>query len=434
MLWDEKNEAMSREDLERLQFTRLKGTLERAYGNVPFFKQKFELAGLKPSDIKSLDDLIKIPFMVKQEMRDNYPFGLFATPLDDVVRLHASSGTTGQVTVVGYTQKDIDNWADLVARCLTAYGVTKHDMIQVAYGYGLFTGGLGLHYGAERLGATVVPISGGNTRRQIQVMQDFKATVLCCTPSYALHMAEAAVEMGVDIRDLPLKIGVFGAEPWSESMRAQAEAKMGIDAFDIYGLSEVLGPGVSCECEAKNGLHIFEDHFIAEIIDPETGENLPDGEPGELVFTSLMKEATPVIRYRTRDITTLNHEPCSCGRTHARMARVFGRSDDMLIIRGVNVFPSQVEDILVRIEGVEPHYQIIVDREGVMDVVNVQVEVSPEIFSDEIKNLEKLERKIAAAIREDLAIGAKVKLVEPKSIQRSEGKAKRVIDQRDLKK
>ncbi len=432
MLYDEKYEAMNRDDLERLQFTRLQATLDRAYGNVPFFKKKFDAAGLMPGDIKSLADLTKIPYMVKQEMRDNYPFGLFAAPMDDVVRLHASSGTTGQVTVVGYTHNDINNWADLIARCLTSYGATKHDMIQVAYGYGLFTGGLGLHYGAEQLGATVVPISGGNTRRQIQVMQDFKATVLCCTPSYALHMAEAAGEMGVDIRTLPLKIGVFGAEPWSESMRAQAEEKMGIDAYDIYGLSEVLGPGVACECEAKDGLHIFEDHFIPEIIDPESGEPLPDGTPGELVFTSLMKEATPVIRYRTRDITTLSHEPCSCGRTHARMARVFGRSDDMLIIRGVNVFPSQVEDILVRIEGVEPHYQIIVDREGVMDVVNVQVEVSPEIFSDEIKNLEKLERKIAAAIREDLAIGAKVKLVEPKSIQRSEGKAKRVIDQRDL--
>ncbi len=434
MLYDEKHEAMNRDDLEQLQFTRLQATLERAYGGVPFFRKKFDAAGLKPGDIKSLADLTKIPYMVKQEMRDNYPFGLFATPMDDVVRLHASSGTTGQVTVVGYTQNDIDNWADLIARCLTSYGATKHDMIQVAYGYGLFTGGLGLHYGAERLGGTVIPISGGNTRRQIQVMQDFKATVLCCTPSYALHMAEAAGEMGVDIRNLPLKIGVFGAEPWSESMRAQAEEKMGIDAYDIYGLSEVLGPGVACECEAKDGLHIFEDHFIPEIIDPESGEPLPDGTPGELVFTSLLKEATPVIRYRTRDITTLTHEPCACGRTHARMARVFGRSDDMLIIRGVNVFPSQIEDILVRIEGVEPHYQIIVDREGVMDVVNVQVEVSPEIFSDEIKNLEKLERKIAAAIREDLAIGAKVKLVEPKSIQRSEGKAKRVIDQRDLQK
>lgn len=433
MLYDEKYEAMSRDDLERLQFTRLKQTLERSYNNVPFFKNNFEEAGITPADIKSLDDMVKIPFTVKQNMRDNYPFGLFAAPMDDVVRVHASSGTTGQVTVVGYTQNDIDNWADLVARCLVSYGASKHDMIQVAYGYGLFTGGLGLHYGAERLGATVVPISGGNTRRQIQLLKDFKTTVLCCTPSYALLIAEEAADMGVDIREFPLKIGVFGAEPWSESMRAQAEEKMGIDAYDIYGLSEVLGPGVSCECEAKDGLHIFEDHFIPEIIDPDSGERLPDGTPGELVFTSLMKEATPVIRYRTRDITTLTHEPCSCGRTHARMARVFGRSDDMLIIRGVNVFPSQVEDILIKVEGVEPHYQIVVDKQGVMDVVDVRVEVSPEIFSDEIKNLEKLEKKIGAAIRADLAIGAKVTLVEPKSIQRTEGKAKRVIDKRDLK-
>jgi phenylacetate-CoA ligase len=427
-------EAMSRDELEALQFSRLKGSLERAYASVPFFKKNFDDAGFAPGDFNSLDDVEKIPFTVKQDMRDNYPFGLFASPMDDVVRLHASSGTTGQVTVVGYTKTDIDNWADMVARCLVSYGATKHDMIQVAYGYGLFTGGLGLHYGTERLGATAVPISGGNTRRQIQIMKDFKSTVLCCTPSYALYMAEEAAEMGVDIRELPLKIGVFGAEPWSESMRAQAEEKMGINAYDIYGLSEVMGPGVSCECEAKDGLHVFEDHFLPEIIDPLTGKRLPDGEPGELVFSSLTKEATPVVRYRTKDITTLTHEKCSCGRTHARMARVFGRTDDMLIIRGVNVFPSQVEDILVRIEGVEPHYQIIVDKDGVMDVVEVQVEVSPDMFSDEIKVLEQLERKIGAAIREDLAIGAKIMLVEPKTIQRSEGKAKRVIDRRDLKK
>lgn len=432
-MWDEKHEAMSREDLERLQFTRLKNTLACVYGNVPFYKSKFDEAGVKPDDIKSLADLTKIPFTTKQDLRDNYPFKLFAVPRDEVVRVHASSGTTGQITVVGYTAKDIDEWAGLVARCLVSYGAGKGDTIQVAYGYGLFTGGLGLHYGAEKLGAMAIPISGGNTQRQIKVMQDFGSTVLCCTPSYALYMAEAAGEMGVDIRELTLKIGVFGAEPWSESMRQQAEEKMGIDAFDIYGLSEVLGPGVSCECSAKNGLHVFEDHFIPEIINPETGERMPDGEPGELVFTSLMKEATPVIRYRSKDITTLNYEPCSCGRTHARMARVFGRSDDMLIIRGVNFFPSQVEDILVAIEGVEPHYQIVVDRSGVMDDVEVQVEVAPDIFSDELKVLERLEKKIAAAIRDDLGIGVIVKLVEPKSIQRSEGKAKRVVDKRDLK-
>ncbi len=434
MFWDEKNEAMSREDLERLQFTRLKATLDRVYENVPFYKTKFDQAGIKPDDIKSLSDATKIPFTTKQDLRDNYPFKLFAVPRDEVVRVHASSGTTGQVTVVGYTQNDIDGWAGLVARCLVSYGASKDDTIQVAYGYGLFTGGLGLHYGAEKLGAMTIPMSGGNTQRQIKVMQDFGSTVLCCTPSYALYMAEAAAEMGVDIRELPLKIGVFGAEPWSESMRQQAEEKMGLDAFDIYGLSEVMGPGVSCECSAKDGLHVFEDYFIPEIVNPDTGDRLPQGEPGELVFTSLMKEATPVIRYRTKDITTLNYEPCSCGRTHARMARVFGRSDDMLIIRGVNFFPSQVEDILVAIEGVEPHYQIVVDRSGVMDDVEVQVEVAADIFSDEIKVLERLEKKIVGAVRDDLGISVKVKLVEPKSIQRSEGKARRVVDKRDLKK
>jgi phenylacetate-CoA ligase len=434
MMWDEKHEAMRRDELERLQFSRLKDFLERVYNNVPFYRKQFDKAGVKPDDIKSLDDLTKVPFTTKQDLRDNYPFKLFAVPRDDVVRVHASSGTTGQITVVGYTQKDIDEWAGLIARCLVSCGAGKSDTIQVAYGYGLFTGGLGLHYGAEMLGSMVIPISGGNTQRQIKVMQDFESTVLCCTPSYALYMAEAASEMGIDIRELPLKVGVFGAEPWSESMRQQAEEKMGIDAFDIYGLSEVLGPGVAIECSAKNGLHVFEDHFIPEIIDPETGERLPDGEPGELVFTSLTKEATPVIRYRSKDITTLTHEPCTCGRTHARMARVFGRSDDMLIIRGVNFFPSQVEDILIAIEGVEPHYQIVVDRSGVMDDVEVQVEVAPEIFSDEIKVLEKLEKKISAAVRAELGIGVMVKLVEPKSIQRSEGKAKRVVDKRDLEK
>lgn len=433
-MWDEKHEAMRRDELERLQFTRLQGTLERVYNNVPFYKKSFDAAGVKPGDIKSLADMTKIPFTTKQDLRDNYPFNLFAVPQDDVVRVHASSGTTGQVTVVGYTAKDIDEWAGLIARCLVSCGADKTDTIQVAYGYGLFTGGLGLHYGSEKLGSMTIPISGGNTQRQIKVMQDFESTVLCCTPSYALYMAEAAAEMGVDIRELPLKIGVFGAEPWSESMRQQAEEKMGIDAFDIYGLSEVMGPGVAIECSAKNGLHVFEDHFIPEIVDPDTGERLPEGEPGELVFTSLMKEATPVIRYRSKDITTITHEPCTCGRTHARMARVYGRTDDMLIIRGVNFFPSQVEDILIAIEGVEPHYQIVVDRSGVMDDVEVQVEVAPEIFSDEIKVLERLEKKISAAVRAELGIGVQVKLVEPKSIQRSEGKAKRVIDKRDLKK
>ncbi|MFZ3062508.1 MAG: phenylacetate--CoA ligase [Actinomycetota bacterium] len=432
MFWDEHYEAMKREELESLQFRRLKRTLERVYNKIPFYKKKFDEAGLSIEAVKSLNDLEKIPFTTKDDLRDNYPYGLFAESLDDVVRIHASSGTTGQVTVVGYTARDVENWAELVARCLMSYGATKGDVVHVAYGYGLFTGGLGLHYGAERIGATVIPMSGGNTKRQVQVMKDFGSTVLCCTPSYALYMAEVAEDMGIDFKALKLKAGAFGAEPWSESMRREIEGKLNLNAYDIYGLSEVIGPGVSAECEEKNGLHIFDDHFIPEIINPETGEVLPPGEKGELVLTTTMKEATPVIRYRTRDITSLNYDPCPCGRTHARMSRVFGRSDDMLIIRGVNVFPSQIEQILMRIEGTEPHYQIVVDRRGPLDEIEVQVEVVPEIFSDEIKRLETLERKIEEEIREDLTIGAKVTLVEPKTIQRSEGKAKRVVDKRDL--
>lgn len=432
MFWDEHYEAMKREELESLQFRRLKRTLERVYNKIPFYKKKFDEAGLFIEAVKSLNDLEKIPFTIKDDLRDNYPYGLFAESLDDVVRIHASSGTTGQVTVVGYTARDVENWAELVARCLVSYGASREDVVHVAYGYGLFTGGLGLHYGAERIGATVIPMSGGNTKRQVQVMKDFGSTILCCTPSYALYMAEVAEDAGINFKALKLKAGAFGAEPWSESMRREIEGKLNLNAYDIYGLSEVIGPGVSAECEEKNGLHIFEDHFIPEIINPETGEVLPPGKKGELVLTTIMKEATPVIRYRTRDITSLNYDPCPCGRTHARMSRVFGRSDDMLIIRGVNVFPSQIEQILMRIEGTEPHYQIVVDRRGPLDEIEVQVEVVPEIFSDEIKRLETLERKIEEEIREDLTIGAKVTLVEPKTIQRSEGKAKRVVDKRDL--
>lgn len=432
MFWDEHYEAMKREELESLQFRRLKRTLERVYNKIPFYKKKFDEAGLSIEAVKSLNDLEKIPFTIKDDLRDNYPYGLFAESLDDVVRIHASSGTTGQVTVVGYTARDVENWAELVARCLVSYGASREDVVHVAYGYGLFTGGLGLHYGAERIGATVIPMSGGNTKRQVQVMKDFGSTILCCTPSYALYMAEVAEDVGINFKALKLKAGAFGAEPWSESMRREIEGKLNLNAYDIYGLSEVIGPGVSAECEEKNGLHIFEDHFIPEIINPETGEVLPPGKKGELVLTTIMKEATPVIRYRTRDITSLNYDPCPCGRTHARMSRVFGRSDDMLIIRGVNVFPSQIEQILMRIEGTEPHYQIVVDRRGPLDEIEVQVEVVPEIFSDEIKRLETLERKIEEEIREDLTIGAKVTLVEPKTIQRSEGQAKRVIDKRDL--
>jgi phenylacetate-CoA ligase len=433
MIWDEEFETLPREALEALQLKRLQNVVERAYATVPFYRRKFEEAGIKPSHIKSLNDLKFLPFTTKADLRDNYPFGLFAVPMEQVVRIHASSGTTGKQTVVGYTRRDINTWAELMARSLAAAGTQKNDIIHNAYGYGLFTGGLGVHYGAEKLGASVIPISGGNSKRQIIIMQDFGSTVLTCTPSYALYLAETAAEMGVDIKKLKLRIGIFGAEPWSERMREEIERKLGLQAIDIYGLSEVMGPGVSIECiEAKRGLHIFEDHFLPEIIDPQTGEVLPYGERGELVFTTLTKEAFPLIRYRTRDISVLYPEPCKCGRTHVRMERVSGRSDDMLIIRGVNVFPSQIESVLMNIEGVEPHYLIIVDRQGALDTLEVQVEVQERFFSDEIKNLQAMEKRIADDIKDLLGVTADVKLVQPKSLQRSEGKAQRVIDRRKI--
>jgi phenylacetate-CoA ligase len=433
MIYNMEFETLPREALEAIQLRRLKQTVERVYATVPFYRKQFDKAGVKPEHIKSLDDLRRLPFTTKQDLRDNYPFGLFAVPMENVVRIHASSGTTGKPTVVGYTARDIQTWAELMARALSAAGVTRGDIIHNAYGYGLFTGGLGVHYGAEKLGASVIPVSGGNTKRQIMIMKDFGATVLTCTPSYALHLAEVAMEMGVDPKTLKLRIGVFGAEPWSEKMREEIEQKLYLTAIDIYGLSEVIGPGVSIECvEAKKGLHIFEDHFIPEIIDPETGENLKPGELGELVITTITKEAFPVIRYRTRDITFLNPEPCICGRTHVRMGRVTGRTDDMLIIRGVNVFPSQIESVLMEIEEVEPHYQIIVDREGNLDTLTVLVEVGEHAFSDEVRKLQELERKIEKNIKEYLGVSAKVKLVEPKTIARSEGKAQRVIDKRKI--
>jgi len=433
MIWDEEFETLPREALEALQLKRLIATAERVYTNVPFYRKKFDEAGIRPSDIKSLKDLRRLPFTMKSDLRDHYPFGLFAVPMEQVVRIHASSGTTGKPTVVGYTRRDINTWAELMARSLAAAGTQKNDIIHNAYGYGLFTGGLGVHYGAEKLGASVIPISGGNSKRQILIMQDFGSTVLTCTPSYALALAETAQEMGLDIRKMKLRVGIFGAEPWSEKMRDEIEKKLGIQAIDIYGLSEVIGPGVSIEClEAKRGLHIFEDHFIPEIIDPVTGEVLPYGTNGELVFTTLTKEAFPLIRYRTRDISVLYPEPCRCGRTHVRMERVSGRSDDMLIIRGVNVFPSQIESVLMNIEGVEPHYLLIVDRQGALDTLEVQVEVNEKVFSDEIKNLQTLSRKIEKDIKDLLGVSAAVKLVAPKSLQRSEGKAQRVIDKRKI--
>jgi len=433
MLFDEEFETLPREALEALQLKRLAAMAKRVYAKVPFYKKTFDQAGIKPSDIKSLKDLRRLPFTNKIDLRDNYPFGLFAVPMEQVVRIHASSGTTGKPTVVGYTRRDINTWAELMARSLAAAGAHKNDIIHNAYGYGLFTGGLGVHYGAEKLGASVIPISGGNSKRQIVIMQDFGSTVLTCTPSYALSLAETAEEMGVDFKNLKLKVGIFGAEPWSEKMRDDIERKLNIQAIDIYGLSEVIGPGVSIEClEAKRGLHVFEDHFIPEIIDPKNGEVLPYGQKGELVFTTITKEAFPLIRYRTRDISVLYAEPCKCGRTHVRMERVSGRSDDMLIIRGVNVFPSQIESVLMNIEGVEPYYLLIVDRQGALDTLEVQVEVNEKVFSDEVKNLQSLGRRIEKDIKDLLGVNAGVKLVGPKTIQRSEGKAQRVIDKRKI--
>lgn len=433
MIFDDDMETLPREELEKLQLRRLKSLVDRVYANVPFYRKSFDDAGIRPTDIQSLADLRYLPFTEKQDLRNHYPFGLFAVPKDNVVRIHASSGTTGKATVVGYTRRDVENWATLMARSLVAAGATRQDIIHVAYGYGLFTGGLGAHYGAERLGATTIPVSGGGTKRQVVLLRDFGATVLCCTPSYSLFLYETALESGIDIKDLPLRIGVFGAEPWTEEMRRDIETKLGIKAIDIYGLSEIMGPGVGIECiEAQAGAHLQEDHFLLEIIDPVTKEPLPPGETGELVITTLCKEAQPLIRYRTRDITSLNLTPCKCGRTFARMHRVMGRSDDMLIIRGVNVFPSQIESILLETQGLTPHYQLLIKREGNLDTLEVQVEVDEKIFSDEVKNLQRLGGKIQKHIKEFLGVTATVKLVEPRSIQRSEGKAKRIVDMRNV--
>ena len=429
----EEFETLPRVALEALQLKRLKSTIDRVYANVPFYRASLDKSGIAPESVTSLADLQRLPFTTKQDMRDSYPYALFAAPMEEIVRIHASSGTTGKPTVVGYTKKDIDNWADLMARTLMTAGAHRGDIIHNAYGYGLFTGGLGVHNGAERLGASVIPISGGNTARQLMIMQDFGSTILTCTPSYSLFMAEEALAAGVDFRRMKLRVGIFGAEPWSEAMRMEIEEKLNLTALDIYGLSEIMGPGVAQECfEGKNGLHIWEDHFIPEIIDPATGKLLPAGEKGELVITTITKQGIPLIRYRTRDITSISYEPCVCGRTHARISRLSGRSDDMLIIRGVNVFPSQIESILVGIEGVEPHYILIVDRQGNLDTLEVQVEVDERIFSDEIKVLQGLARRIEKEIKDMLGVTCNVKLVEPKTIQRSEGKAKRVIDKRQL--
>lgn len=435
MIYNEEFETLPREVLETLQAKRLKQVVQRVYHTVGFYRKAFDKAGVNPDDIKNLSDITRLPFTTKQDLRDNYPFGLFAAPMSSIVRLHASSGTTGRAVVVGYTKRDIDTWSELMARCFVAAGLNKNDIIHNAYGYGLFTGGLGAHYGAEKLGASVIPISGGNTKRQIMILQDFGPTAICCTPSYALNLAEQGAAMGVDMRSLKLRVGIFGAEPWSEKMRDEIENKLNLTALNIYGLSEIMGPGVSMEClEGRNGMHVFEDHFIVEVINPETGETLPPGEVGELVFTTITKEAFPLIRFRTRDVSKLITEPCRCGRSHVKMDRVTGRSDDMLIIRGVNVFPSQIEAVLVGITGLEPHYQLIVDRAGTMDTLEVQVEVSEHIFenADEVRSLQNLERHLVKDLKDYLGISAKVKLVEPNSLQRFEGKASRVIDKRKI--
>jgi len=432
MYWEPEYETMGREELEQLQLERLQSTLHRVYLNVPFYRKKFDELEIDPDDITSLKDLRKLPFTTKDDLRENYPYGLFAVPLREVVRIHASSGTTGMSTVVGYTKTDIKTWSNLVARVLTAGGITKDDVVQIAFGYGLFTGGFGLHYGAERVGASVIPISSGNTRRQVKIMQDFKTTALVCTPSYALLVADTINDMGININSLSLKYGLFGAEPWSEGMRQEIQQRLKIKATDNYGLSEVMGPGVAGECLERDGLHINEDHFLVEVVDPNTLEPAAPGETGELVITTLTKEAFPVIRFRTRDLTRLMPDPCSCGRKLIRMSRVMGRTDDMLIIRGVNVFPSQIEAVLCDIEGTEPHYQIIVERKGALDEVTVLVEVSETTFFDEMKKQSELVDLIRRRLSLELGISVDVKLVEQKTLERFEGKAKRVIDRRTL--
>jgi len=433
MIWNAHYECMEREELRKLQGERLQAMVKRVCDNVPFYRGKLRDLGIEPGDIRGIDDLAKLPFTTKQDLRDNYPFGLFAVPQHDIVRLHASSGTTGKSTVVGYTHNDILMWSEVVARSLTMAGIGKTDIVQVAYGYGLFTGGLGLHYGAEKVGASVIPISGGNTRKQLQLMEDFGSTAIACTPSYAAFLGEALAEEKIDRSSIKLKAGIFGAEPWTEEMRTQIERLLGLKAYDIYGLSEVIGPGVSMECSCQQGMHIFEDHFIPEIIDPETGDVLPYGELGELVFTTVTKEAMPLIRYRTRDLTRLHAETCQCGRTLVRMEKCVGRSDDMLIIRGVNVFPSQIESVLLEMSETKPHYLLVVDRENNLDTIEIQVEVEEQFFSDEVRELEDLRRRIHANISSLLGLSASIRLVEPGTIERSMGKAQRVVDKRKLK-
>ncbi len=431
MIWNETKECMSRDEMTNLQSARLRKMVERVYHNVEFYRKKMQVMGIEPGDIRGIEDLHKLPYTTKDDLRDNYPFGLFAIPESEVVRLHASSGTTGKATVVGYSRRDIEIWQECVARVLAMAGIGKNDKLQVSYGYGLFTGGLGLHYGAENLGATVVPMSTGNTKKQITMMEDFGCTAIACTPSYLLHITEALQESG-KMDSIKLKAAILGAEPWTDNMRREIEDKLHIKAYDIYGLSEVMGPGVAADCEYHKGLHIYEDHFLPEIIDPDTLEPVAEGEVGELVFTTITKEALPLFRYRTKDLTSISYDKCECGRTLARISRFKGRSDDMLIIRGVNVFPSQVETALLEIGETSPHYLLIVDRIDNHDILEVWVEVEERFFSDEIRAFEELTKKIAHVLQNALGLAVKVKLVEPKTLERSEGKAKRVIDKRKL--
>lgn len=431
MYYQPEIETMSREDLQALQLERLQALVKRVYEKIPFYKKSFDKAGINPADIKSLSDLTKLPFTVKQDMRDAYPFGLFAVPRKDVVRVHCSSGTTGTATVVGYTQNDLDNWGDCFARALYGAGCGPDSALQIAYGYGLFTGGLGAHYGGERAGCTVLPMSTGNTKRQVRLMKDFDVDCLCCTPSYALNIAEVAEEEGYDPREFPIHAGILGAEPCSEATRAEIEQKMGIQVYDIYGLSEVMGPGVACECEQQDGLHVCEDQFIIEILDPKTLQPVPDGEWGEVVFTTLCKECSPLVRYRTRDISRILVGECECGRTFRRMDRIAGRTDDMMILRGVNVFPSQIEEEIVSFPEIAPQYQLILTTKGTLDHAELRVETVPEFPFDEIRRLEKLKKDLQKALKENLQIAVDVKIVEPKTIERAEGKAKRIIDMRE---
>ncbi len=431
-IWNPHFETMPREEMRTVQSERLRDVVERVYYNVPYYRERMQSLGMGPENIGSIDDLSKLPFTTKQDLRDNYPFGLFAVPMSEIIRVHASSGTTGKPTVVGYTRHDIGLWSEVMARTLTSAGAGKSDFIQIAYGYGLFTGGLGVHYGGEKIGASVIPISGGNTKRQLQLMKDFGSTVLACTPSYASYLAEAIEESGFNRDEFKLRVGVFGAEPWTENMRREIEKRLKIKAIDIYGLSEIIGPGVSFECEHQCGLHINEDHFIPEIIHPDTLEVLPEGELGELVFTTVTKEGLPIIRYRTRDLTRLNFETCACGRTLVRMNKCTGRSDDMLIIRGVNLFPSQIESVLLEMDETTPHYLLVVDRVNNLDTLQLQVEVEDRFYQDKISELQALRMKIQHQVESTTGLSVTVKLVEPKTIERSEGKAKRVIDNRKM--